>query len=301
MKLFTRNFLLASLLLPLLLAGCIKEDFSDCLTGLKVYFTHEPGTLIRTSIDHSEVDRLDLFVFDDAGIFRGIWTDENPKLSSDYYMTIPNLPEGNYTFVAWDGDHPPYSISTTFIVGQTTINEAIFSLEHQMGEVENDMLQLFHASKQEYVYNTRDQKVYVPLVQLHNTINLTTEGLPLDGNTYQMTISDNNGKYYFDNSFAPSGDFTYKTSCAKDAQGQLSATLNILKLAADRSPIFKIYNVTQGSVLFEANLITLLNRIGNIDYDTQHTFDIHIKFTTDMKAIIAINGWQVTEDSVIVN
>lgn len=300
MKLSTRIYLSAILLLPSLFTGCIKEDVSDCPAGLKVYFTYEPATYARMGVDPSEVDRIDLFLFDDGGIYRGVWTDEMPQLAPGYFMELPVQKEGGYRFIAWCDLHDCYTTSPTgFIIGQTTFAEAMLRLDHLSGEIAGGVPPLFHADKTELLFNTREQKVSMPLVQAYNTINLTTEGLEHNSDTYRLSITDNNGKYKFDHSFADDSNFTYSIPCGKDNKGQLSTTLNILKLAADRHPIFEIYNVTQGRVLYRADLVTLLNGIGNIDYQRMHTYDIHIKFTTDMKAIVIVNGWQVTEDDVM--
>jgi len=298
MKLSTRIYLTALSLSLLLLSGCIRDDMSDCPTGLKVYFTYEPATYARTGVNEQEVDRIDLFAFDAQGILRGVWTDGNPTLSPAYFMNVTGLPAGEYRFIAWCGLHGDYkTIPAVFTAGLTTFDEARLILEHG-GQIDGGVTPLFHAQKTETVRNTAsEQKIYLPLVQAYNTINLTTEGLQNNTDTYRMTIYDDNGKYYFDYSFAGDDEFIYTTPCGKDAAGQLSATLHILKLAADRSPVFEIANQTQGTTLYRENLVRLINETGTNDYDRIHTYDIRLKFGLDVS--VSINGWWVVNDGEI--
>ncbi len=299
MKLSTRIYLLA-LLLPIFFSGCIKEDMSDCPTGLKVYFTYEPATYARTGINPAEVDRIDLFLFDTQGIFRGVWTDETPRLSPDYFMTIPNPPEGNCRFVAWGGLHGCYSVQPAiFTVGKTTFDEAIMALDHASGKIEAGLQPLFFATKDTRILTSRGgNQINMPLVQAYNTLNLTTENLLANGDTYRFTIKDNNGKYKFDYSFAPDSDFIYTTTCNKDEQGQLQSTLNVLRLEGDRHPVIEITNETKGTILYREDLVKLINAAGQIDYGTTHAFDIHLKF--GMEVSVSINGWQVVLDGNII-
>ena len=300
MKLYIRKYLLRLFLLCLLfpaLSGCIKEDLSDCPAGMKLYFTYEPATYARTGINESEVEKIDLFVFDAGGILRAVYTDESPSLSSDYFMTINDLPSGDYTFVAWCGVPTYYKFGPSEMVpGRTKLSEALLYLDYET-EVLNGVLPIFHSHLPAHVSSQRGQTLFLPLEQAYNTVNLTTEGLSQSGDTYRMRIYDNNGTYNFDYTFADCGDLIYTAPCVRDATGQLSASLNILKLADGRSPIFEITNVTQGTTLYRADLVALINEIGTATYDTVHVYDIHLKFGLDVSD--SINGWWVVKDGEI--
>ncbi|NDV58280.1 FimB/Mfa2 family fimbrial subunit [Bacteroides sp. 519] len=298
MKLFTRTYLPALLLLSALLAGCIKEDLSGCLAGLQIYFSYTPETYTRGYINETEVKRIDLFVFDAEEILRGVYVDKNPTLSLNYCIAIDNLPAGDYNFVAWCGVPTHYKfIPQQFVIGQTKLADALLYLEHE-NEVTNGVLPLFYAGKTEFVTNADEQKIYLPLNKAYNTINLTTEGLPLNNNDYQLLVYDNNSIYDFDYSFVDNdNEFAYTTQCQKDPNGQLLASLNILKLAAHRSPIIKIKNQTTNTLLYSENLVTLINEIKNIDYNNTHVFNIHLRFMGPNVSVY-INGWWVVDDEI---
>lgn len=299
MMLFTRTYLPLLLLMLFSFSSCISEDMDDCPTGLKIYFDYAPATYARTGIDPSEVKRIDVFVFDAQGKFIGVWIDKDLVLSNDYFITVPNLPQNQtYRFIAWSGIDSDYSVMPTpFTEGKTSYDDARLLLEHQSGTIDTPIRPLFHAEKSQYIDNSREQRVDMPLVQVYNTINLTTEGLSNNSKTYRMTINDNNGNYNFDCSFAPDSDFNYTTPCIKDANGQLSASLPILKLASNRNPIFEITD-QDGTVLFSENLVTLINALGSNNYEHIHTYDVHIKF--GLSVWVSVNGWWVVEDGGLI-
>lgn len=279
--------------ISILLAGCIKEDFSGCPTGIKVYFTYE-------GIDASGVDRLNLYAFEEStGILRAMKEDVSPILSSSYFMTINNLSPGVYRLVAWGGLHGDYtSDPVKFNIGETTFEEVKVVLNHQ-GEVSHTIGHLFHAGpKQAVVTDAREQRFYLPLVQNTNTVNLTTEGLPENQEAYHVYIHDNNNKYNFDNSIAESSNFKYTASCLRDTQWQPAACLRVLKLASGRNVTLELHNTTTGICRYRANLIELLDARA-VDYDMQSEFDIHLRFNTDMSVDVMVDNWQVTENGMI--
>ena len=297
MKLFTRIYLSVLLFASLFLSGCIAEDLSDCPTGLKIYFTYDPATYARTGIEPSEVKWIDVYAFDSRGIFRGVWIEKDPILSPDYYLSINNLPTGDYRFIAWGGsDKSGIPSPGAFVPGTTTFNEAILALEHSSGVIDSKITKLFHAETTAQVYGN-DQRIDMPLKQVYNTLNLTTGGLLNSTDTYSMTVYDNNGNYYFDSSFAPDSDFKYTMLCNKDTGGQLSASLDVLKLAADRNPVIEITNDTQGTTLFKENLAGLINA-GGFDYDNLHVFDIHLEF--GLSVSVSVNGWTVIDEGNLI-
>ena len=107
--------------LAMTLAGCIKEDFSDCppdvippdtvpeekglLTLQLSYLMHntvENGTY--ADLFNDQVRKVDVFVFDDKGEYvQTVEEQADARFPEDYETTL-TLPEGNYRFVVW-GNH----------------------------------------------------------------------------------------------------------------------------------------------------------------------------------------------------
>ena len=292
----------------MLFLSCTKEDMSDCLEEIRVYFTFSPQT-----INPADVDQMHLYVFNRDGYFVAEYRDDNiANFNSDYYMNVSDLLPGDYRFIAWGGkDERHYSTApTNFVAGKTTFEEALLMLEHPGNIVSTPPHHLFHSSLTATVITTERLLVfYMPLVQLSNTINISTIGLPADANSYTFNITDSNCLYNFDSSFANHNHeaITYTAACVKDNAHQLHSTLNVLRLSADRrTPQLQIYNKTADTVLYpvgeqSGDLIGLiLSAYPQNNFETTHTYDIVLTFsgdsTTGFNVNISINGWQVKED-----
>ena len=285
----------------LLLFSCTKEDMSDCPTEIRVYFTFTPQT-----INPANVDRMHLYVFSHDGYFVDEYLDNDiARFSTDYYIDCSGLQPGNYRFIAWGGKDDRYYATAPayFVKGQTTFHEALLMLQHPGNTLSTPEYHLFHAALPANVLAIQKlQTFYMPLVQLSNTINISTIGLQEDADAYRFNITDINCSYHFDSSFASHSHepVTYTAPCTKDGASQLHASLNVLRLAANRrTPQLEIYNETTGKALYPVNtqsgdLIGLiLSAYPHNDFDTTHNYDIVFNFTTDLKVNITVNGWQV--------
>lgn len=283
----------------LLFSGCIKEDFSDCPVGIRVYVVCET-TYGAKGIDPSKVDKMNLYIFDrETGLLTVTAEDDNPLISSDYRMEIKHLPAGSYRIIAWGGLHGDYlTAPAAFTIGQTSYDDALMVFNHT-DTVAHAIGYLFYAGLDNaQVTLAREQRFYLPLQQNTNTIHLTTEGLTFNEGPYSLWIADNNGNYTFDNSFASDGDFNYTAVCTEDEQGRPCASLQVLKLASGRNVTIELRNDAQGTCLYSANLIALLDARG-VDYDEQHHYDIHLKFNADLSVDVSIDDWQVEGGGIL--
>jgi len=305
----------AILFTGLLLFSCnMKDDLTYCPKQVRVHFTYNPQ---EVSIAH--VDRMHLYVFNEEGRFISEFRDEQiTRFDSGYYIDLPGLYPGAYRIVAWGGkDERDYTTSPApFEKGVTTFDEALLMLQHPGDAISALIHHLFHAD----LHITVDmgfarQLFYMPLVQLSNTINISTVGLPASDESYIFTITDNNCTYTFDRSFAKHTHtpFIYSASCSKDGNNQLRATLHVLRLDANRrTPKLEILSQTTTKTLFPADskqsgdLIELiLSAYKQNNFETTHTYDIVLTFTGDdstgFKVTVTVNGWKVQnqEDDLI--
>ena len=297
----------------LLLSSCVKEDMSKCPEQIRVYFTLPTG-VGNDAINPADVDRMHLYVFNQNGYYTGEYRDDHiAHFSFDYYIDCSDLKPGKYRFIAWGGKDERYytTAPASFVKGKTTFNEALLMLEHPGNTVSTTLHHILHSDiPATVVTNQKIQRFDMPLAQLSNTINIHTIGLPALVNSYRFNIADNNCTYKFDSSFAPHSDatFTYTAPCIKDEANQLHATLNVLRLAANRhTPQLQIYNETADKVLYplgtqSGDLIGLiLNAYPQNNFETTHTYDIILTFTGDLATgfivTITINGWQVHDQN----
>jgi hypothetical protein len=289
---------------------------SNCPEQIRVYF----DIVTRTGddgINPDDVDRMHLFVFS-KGYYLGEYIDNSIEhFSPDYYIDCSDLLPGKYQFIAWGGeDDNCFSTSPVpFEKGRTHIDDALLSLKHSNDMVSGRIHHLFHSDLAATVTNEKVQRFLMPLVQLTNTINIRTVGLPADGNNYTFDIADNNCNYLFDGSFLACrryDDFIYTEPCGKDGAYQLHSTLNVMRLAADRhEPQLKIVNETSGTLLYptgsqSGDLIDLIRRANpQNDFDTTHIYDIVLNFKpgggdgepTGFTVTLLINGWEVREQN----
>jgi hypothetical protein len=286
----------------LALCSCLKDDLSGCPDGFGVP-PHPEAFTLRIGFENvtpeyaAEVGRMDVFIFDEEGIFYEALTGRNMSLTPGFRMQT-QLPPGNYRLVSWSnlGGHyltapavpdpgiTPFAGASALldITGGTTIGY--------------DLNTFLHGERQAGI--TGDTLIMIPLVQNNYRINVTVEGVENNHNC-TVAIADDNGSYYFDNDFAPSAALQYTRGPVSAPAGKFSASLSVLRLDRGRSPELTVTDNTAGSVLVRENLIGLIlaleARTGVLtDFSTQHEFDIHIIYDqATLSASFFIDGWQI--------
>jgi hypothetical protein len=294
----------------------VKDDLSDCVKEKRVFFSYKPVTyastdVIREGIDPADITRMNLYIFDENGLFVEEIIDESPVMSPDYYMTIPHLKSGKYTFVAWGNLQNQYTVSSDMLIpGKTSVKELQVYLNRIANKVVNEPLTpLFYAAHTgenlEVVSAAENQKFQLNIVQDTHTINVSVAGVgfeeeKLNNNTYRLEIYDNNDKFGFDNNFVQSDFFTYSSPCTKEqASETLTSSLTVMRLADDRKPKLRIVNDQTGDCLLEEDLVALflaLRDLGvTIDFSYQHEFTIRYIFDATTLTVY-VNGWKLVRE-----
>jgi hypothetical protein len=311
------HFFTIALLLAFVLQSCVKDDLSDCRKEKRVYFSYRPasyasGDVVKEGIVPADIKRMDLYVFNENGLFVEKITDESPTMSLDYYMTVSDLKSGKYKFVAWGNLQNRYDISTGELVpGKTSIEELqvyLNGIADKIVEESSALLPpLFYATHKEQVLEVNamaNQNFQLDMVQDTYTINVKVVGLTeeiLKNNTYRLEIYDNNDKFKFDNDFVQSGFFTYSSLCTQTNDTLLSA-LTVMRLADNRKPILRVVDTRTKGALIETNLVELLLTLrglgAKIDFSYQYEFNVTYVLDTALTIVaIKINGWTwVPED-----
>jgi len=293
---------------------CIKENFSDCPENIRVYFDFDD----RSGENHSKhIDQMNLYVFNDKGLFLHEYSEDSINFDSDYYINCSDLYPGKFRFIAWAGkDKNSYSIyPEPFVRNKTTIMEAFVMLNQADDCITEVVHPLFYSVLPATVTKTKEQYFSMPLELMTNTVIVRTIGLPSDNDDYTFEINDNHGYYQFDGSFGSNDvkgfyneDIKYVAPCLKNEMNQIRSSINILRLSANRkSPQMQIFNKTAGRPLYPnnndqtGNLIDLIKKANpNIDFNNTHTYDIVLNFEvsedTNLDGLtIIINGWVVRE------
>jgi hypothetical protein len=311
MKQLHRVYIFLLLLIPVISQSCIRDDLSDCISDKRIYFDYEPALLSQRNggINPDDITRMDLFVFDENGLFIKEYIDEAPQMGPEYFITVTGLKTGYYKFVAWGNLKEHYTLSSDLVPGETSFNDLRVFLECiKNNEVEEQLSPLFFAThtgtNSVEILGMSPQFIRVNLVNDMYKINVTVSGIDsasVADNDYKLTISDDNGIYNFDNDFAPCREFTYTQTCLvdKERNNELTASLIVLRLTADRKPLLRLVNKQTNNVLIEENLVNLILEVNEagaaIDFDKTHEFDIRYELdqTSSIGIIIYVNGWKL--------
>jgi hypothetical protein len=308
--------------------SCIRDDLSNCISDKRVYFDYDLTLSEKGGINPEDITRINLFIFDENGLFVKEYIDEAPRLSPEYAITINDLRTGYYRFIAWCNLKDPYAMSPAGLVpGQTRFDDLRVLLQsiNSHREVTEELKPLFfatHAGNSFEILGAKSQFIHLNLIKDTYRINVTVSGMEstLAGMyDYKLNIEDDNGAYLFDNDFASCERFTYTQPCrvvesAKFGErNDLKSSLTVLRLTEERKPrlraegpqpVLRLINDQTKEVVVEDDLIALIkeaNQAGaKIDFETTYEFDIEYELSQESSLVvyIYINGWRLIRQPV---
>ncbi len=285
--------------------SCIREDLAPCpqnMNHLQFEFSYDG----MRELHDDELYMADVYVFDHDDRLVARQEIANPVISHIYTADF-NLETGDYSIVVWFNQVAPYS-TRGFEAIRSAKQEAEMHLDVPSDRCISAILptQLYGFQKFESMNNKGDQHITIPLTENTNRINLTVRGLAKNEHTYSYSIADNNGNYYFDNTFAPCEEFQYTTTTHFGDSNVLTSSLTVLRLAENRHPKLSFRDVTTGKTIYPyrpgqihdlIEMISIAYANGpRIDFDKTHVYDIVISFDSNMTVSIIVNGWELTLD-----
>jgi hypothetical protein len=244
-----------------------------------------------------------LFIFDEQDSLIAQLPITNPVLNQKYHVEL-ELDSGMYQFVTWfyQNSAPYYfTIPQPEIVrmkeaarlnvlipqeSSRTFTNFDSSSRLVYGQTQiNDLEQL-----------TGKKPIEIPLELDYNSIHIRINGLEKTDDEYEISITDNNGIYSFDNTILPMDDFHYtSTTRFQDNSDVLTASLNVLKLQHGHTrPILLIKNITQDRLIYTGSLISILQEAyhnnGVIDFQHTHIFYLELLMNGETISVL-INDW----------
>ena len=309
-------------LLLWLITGCVNEDFSDCPQGsfqaAFEYVHHTDNTCPdRFNID---VQQIDLYVFDATGCFLKCITCKGNPFPIDFRID-PELSAGSYTLVAWGNLSDEVILQPAFIAGQTTLEQALLSLNAaEDRSVNYKLTPVFHAMKQVEVNNMKEQTEVLSFIKNENHLHLNVKwfensGIPCihrcaDG--VRVRVVDPKGATYkFDNPVVASGnELTYNPyqSTNNGAVNQLANVFSLMRLVEGEKLTLLIERLMQdGTIkeLYRSDLIELIrmhpySRV-QAELDRQDVYEVEISLIDDldgdtdtyMQTAITVAGWTI--------
>ncbi len=310
MKAVKISKILGTLILGLLSAvSCIKEDTSNCPRNryrLQFRFSCEDTRIVQ----NGELRVADVYVFDRNSRFVAVQQIVDPVVGKTYTADF-SLAAGDYSFAVWVNKTGPYSTipdSGDFGMVSLAKRDAEICLDVPEDRYIRSIIpELLYGSLDfETDPDQGEQLFTIPLEENTNIINLTVRGLAKTTHEYNYSITDDNGNYYFDNTFAPCGEFRYATTTRFGDSDELTSSLTVLRLAADRHPELTFSDSTTGKMIYPrgpgqtGDLISMILAAyadgPRIDFDKTHVYDIVISFDAHMAVSVSINGWELTPD-----
>lgn len=290
--------------------SCIRENLDDCppaRSSLRIYFSYD-FDLISKALAGKDIENVHLYVFDKDDRFVLCKPEYNVQLDGNEYIDL-ELPPGTYNIVAWFNQGEHYRTNPDadgFSEGKTLRTDAQLYLDLPSGDsICTELPHLLYGGLSDVVVTgVTEHRYTIPVQQNTYRINLTVEGLPSTSDTYATVISDDNGRYNFDNSFAPCSEFRYKTTTLFGSNKQLNTSTVVLRLSDGRQPVLNFLNETSQENLFAGDLIALIkeaNKYGaSLDFKNTHEFDILLTFNADMSVTVTVNGWKYIPDETII-
>ena len=134
----TSATLIVLLAVSLLTFSCnsFDERLPECRLLVKFKYDYN---MLHTDAFHTQVDRVELYIFDKDGRYLFSQVEEGEVLATGYYTMEVKLPVGEYQLLAWAGAHDSYEI--TIPNGGTTLTEMKLQLMREESLVINKELE----------------------------------------------------------------------------------------------------------------------------------------------------------------
>lgn len=337
-KIFARQF--SSLIMALVLGSAVvscdsvlDEEEVDCSVEYRVKFKYDYNMKYADAFAN-EVSSVTLYAFDDNGKLAFQKTDEGEILKSpDYYMTLDVNP-GDYRLITWAGrlDEEASFTVPLMTVGQSTYEDLKCYMERAYTRaadngayIDTELTGLWHGEVQKQNFPSRApliETVTVPLVKNTNKIRVILQqmdGVSIDVENFEFTITDNNGYMNYDNMLLEDEMLTYypyfhadgSTAFGDDIQVEEGdnisvaiAQLTVGRLVEAQDPYLTITNRETGEKVISLPLIKylLLTEAEGHDMTNQEYLDrqdeYHMTFFLDenmtwINTQIVINDWIV--------
>jgi hypothetical protein len=300
---------IALLLTALLAAGCTKEDLTMCGVDLRFRYDYN---IEETDQFAPRIGKLDLYVFNSAGLFLERYEIEGP-FDEEFRMRL-DLPAGTYNFVVWGdrGDEFVVSPLTSISTRQATaLNEATLSLTSgNGGRIETFPTGLYYGAQMGVEIRPYGDEVQLSLIKNTKAVTAVFNGLPLTAETaghLVCRVEAVNGNYTFANTLTGGNRrLTYVPQTRMDFSEDpvVSFDFVTMRLFADnrcQSRLILEYRPSNGgsvTKLFDVKLTDVIKQMyKDVDFDRRSEYELQFDCSGYNFAdlTIAVNGWIVTE------
>jgi len=292
----------------LIMTSCdsFNEDLPECRLFVKFKYDYN---MEFADAFHSQVDKVELYVFDKDGKFLFKQTEEGSTLGTGSYLMEVKLPVGQYQFMAWAGAHDSYDI-TSLQAGVSSIADLKLQLKREETLIIDKELEPLWYGKINNVdfTGTTDQTEVINLIKDTNKVRFVFQGSNedswgVDVNAYTYEIIESNGYLAHDNSLLGDDNLSFRPYHIE--QKNLAAgivELNTMRFLANRNARFVVTEKATGKKVFNINLTDFLvmTKIEGYNMSAQEYLDREseykiVFFFADndpwLVLQININGW----------
>ena len=298
------------LLLLLVLFSCtsIDETLPEC--RLYVRFRYDYNMEFSDAFA-SQVNRVDVFVFDKDGTFVMKKSEQGQTLGGgSYRMPLP-LPAGEYRIAAWAGMSDDFEMPEP-VAGKTTLEELTVRMKREESLVHNKALNpLWYGGVQAVSFTGRqEQTETVSLIKDTNKFRFILQksgpGEELDINDCLFEIRADNGYYDWNNDLLDDDMISYRPYYLEKVEDVgIVVEMNTMRLLEHKKVYLTLTRKSDGKELMRIDLIPYLlltkmegHNIPAQEYlDRQSEYAIVFFYNPELlnflSTKIVINGWTI--------
>ena len=248
----------------LIMTSCdsFNEDLLECRLFVKFKYDYN---MEFADAFHSQVDKVELYVFDKDGKFLFKQAEEGSTLGTGSYLMEVKLPVGQYQFMAWAGAHDSYDI-TSVQAGVSSITDLKLQLKREETLIiDKELEPLWYGEINNVDFTgTTDQTEIINLIKDTNKVRFVFQGSNedswgVDVNAYTYEIIESNGYLAHDNSLLGDDNLSFRPYHIE--QKNLAAgivELNTMRFLANRNARFVVTEKATGKKVFNINLTDFL-------------------------------------------
>ena len=298
------------LLLLLVLFSCtsIDETLPEC--RLYVRFRYDYNMEFSDAFA-SQVNRVDVFVFDKDGTFVMKKSEQGETLGGgSYRMPLP-LPVGEYRIAAWAGMSDDFEMPEP-VAGKTTLEELTVRMKREESLVHNKALNpLWYGGVQAVSFTGRqEQTETVSLIKDTNKFRFILQksgpGEELDINDCLFEVRADNGYYDWNNDLLDDDMISYRPYYLEKVEDVgIVVEMNTMRLLEHKKVYLTLTRKSDGKELMKVDLIPYLlltkmegHNIPAQEYlDRQSEYAIVFFYNPELlnflSTKIVINGWTI--------
>ena len=297
------------LLLLLVLFSCtsIDETLPEC--RLYVRFRYDYNMEFSDAFA-SQVNRVDVFVFDKDGTFVIKKSEQGETLGGSYRMPLP-LPAGEYRIAAWAGMSDDFEMPEP-VAGKTTLEELTVRMKREESLVHNKALNpLWYGGVQAVSFTGRqEQTETVSLIKDTNKFRFILQksgpGEELDINDCLFEIRADNGYYDWNNDLLDDDMISYRPYYLEKVEDVgIVVEMNTMRLLEHKKVYLTLTRKSDGKELMRIDLIPylLLTKMEGHNIPAQEYLDRKSEYAivffynpellNFLSTKIVINGWTI--------